>query len=36
MGNIGEPRREIEIEPFPESTPVPEPSPAREPEKVPV
>lgn len=38
MGNIGEPRREIELEPFPASEPVHEPAaPVREtePETVP-
>jgi len=38
MGDIGEPVRHIEIEPFPKTAPVQEPTPAapvREPEKVP-
>lgn len=34
MGDIGEPVRHIELEPFPESAPV-EPTVAPEPEKVP-
>ena len=38
MGDIGEPRRQIELEPFPETVPVIEPEvepvPEREPEKV--
>jgi hypothetical protein len=28
MGNIGEPQKEIEFEPFPASEPIKEPSPA--------
>lgn len=36
MGDIGEPRKEIELEPFPASEPVTEPAaPAVEPEKIP-
>ena len=36
MGDIGEPRREIEAEPFPASVPIVEPAaPERVPEKVP-
>lgn len=38
MGDVGEPRRTITIEPLPETEPVPEPTPepaAPEPEKVP-
>ena len=36
MGNIGEPRRQIEApEPVPETVPEPVPEPVREPEKVP-
>lgn len=36
MGDIGEPQKHIEFEPFPESEPVKEPAaPEREPEKAP-
>lgn len=38
MGDLGEPRRQIEFEPLPETAPIHEPSPAyvpAEPEKVP-
>jgi hypothetical protein len=39
MGDIGEPRRKVDLEPMPESVPITEPSPVvvpeREPEKVP-
>lgn len=31
MGDIGEPQKHIEFEPFPESEPVKEPAPEREP-----